>query len=142
MFATVAVLGDDDLKVADEHLQGEWLVNYAERGGRAAKELVGATYQFKAGKMIVQPADKDLPPRSAKYRLVKPSAANKPVRIFFVPEDGKNKGADMRGVLQFKDGMLELCHCTIRFDAKAIWPESFDARQKSGFVYLKAKKIN
>jgi uncharacterized protein (TIGR03067 family) len=136
----VVALGDDDLSGADKQLQGVWSVEKAERGGMAAKELVGATYEFKGGKMIMQPAAKDLPPRSATYRLVRPRAAGKPVRIVFVPQDGKNKGEDMEGILQFRDGKLEFCHCTVRRNEKSILPEDFSASRRSGFVYLLLKK--
>jgi uncharacterized protein (TIGR03067 family) len=140
LVVVMAALGDDETVKAAKQLEGEWLVERAERGGAPAKELVGATYRFADGKIVARPADKDLPPRSAPYRILPPAAAGKPMRIAFTPQEGKNKGAELEGVFRFKDGKLEICHCAVRKADKAFEPAAFDTKPGSGWVLLKLKK--
>jgi uncharacterized protein (TIGR03067 family) len=138
LIVVTAIHGDDTSTVA-KMLVGEWVVQSAERDQQPAKELVGATYEFKDGKMTATPTDEKLPPRSATYRVLAPEAADRPARIAFTPQDGPNKGKELEGVIRFKGDALLFCHCGVPRAEKGFPPTDFVTKKGSGWVLLTLK---
>lgn len=141
---TAAGLGgqtaDTPVAKADQMLQGEWVVEKAEKNEKAAAPLVGAKYKFAAGTMTLTPSDATKPAREATYRVLAPEEAGGHLRLAFVPKSGENQGKELEGIFRFKDGALELCHCGLPRELKGLVPTDFKTVRGTDIVLMTMKK--
>lgn len=140
LLVIVPVLGQEDPIEEGKKLLGQWVVQKAEKDGKASEVYKGVIYEFKDGKMVMTPADKNASSRTATYSVLAPEAKGKHMRIKFTPADGPNKDEEMTGVFRIKDGMLDLCHCHMMIQVKGFPPTDFITKPDSGWILLTFKK--
>ena len=119
---------------AQRKLQGAWTATQAERGGKAADDVVGNRLSFTGSRFQIQSRDgKTL--YSGTVRL-DPSA--KPATIDFAHTEGALKGKAWQGIYTLDGETLKVCDNAPNLD-KGL-PAAFEATSGSGHILITFKR--
>ena len=115
---------------AEEQLAGTWIATAAERGGKAAVDVIGHRLFFSANRFEIRSKEG----KSLYSGMTRVDASAKPAAIDFEHTEGLAKGKTWRGIYVLDGGTLTICDNAPNVDGHR--PIGFKANSGSGYELI------